>query len=183
MRARGLALVTGMLLAVRPAAAQSRVSGGIALELGGVHGGEYRDRAKDAVSAALDFRVARIGETTVLLGVRAEQQFMPDAVTAICIYGSHGQCLDPPPSLNAVTVNIGLRRLFFDRVAIGADVGAGGFAGDNWRGWRGVASGAVHVALRLGGPVYAVIGGHALAWPYDGTTLLAQTVTYGVRID
>lgn len=165
------------------ARAQSPLSAGVALELGGVQGGEFRDRAKDAVSATLDVRLARIGETSVLLGLRAEQPFMQEAATAICVYGSHGQCLDPPPSLRAVTANVGLRRQFFDRVAIGADVGAGGFAGDNWRGWRGVASGAINVALRLGGPVYFAIGGHALVWSYDGSMLVARTVTYGLRIN
>lgn len=177
------AMLGALSFAARPATAQSRLSADVALELGGVRGGEYRDRAKAAFSMALDVRVARFDETSVWLGVRAEDPVLREAVTAICVPGSHGQCLDPPPSLRAVTINVGVRRRFLDRIAVGAGIGVGGFAAGQWSGWRGATSGSVDVALCLGGPLYAVIGGHVLAWSYGGSQLSAPAVTYGLRLN
>jgi hypothetical protein len=178
-----VAVLVGLLLAARTAAAQTGLSGGVALELGGVHAGEFRDRAKDAFSAALDFRVAQFGETSLLVGVRAEEPVLEGDLTTICIVGSHGQCLDPPPSLRAATVNVGVRRYFMNRIAIEADVGAGGFAAGQWSGWRGAESASVDFALRIAGPLYTEFGGHLLVWSYGGAALRAQTVTYGLRIN
>jgi hypothetical protein len=176
--------MAGVVLAAAPARAQSRWSGDLAFEGGWVHGGEFRrDMGKSMLLGRLDMRIARLAGTDVRVGLVAEEPFGQGGVTTVCIIGSHGQCLDPPPDVRTLTATVGLRRSVGGWLAVGATGGVGEIADDRWGNPRAAYTGQFDVALRVFGPVWLTGGGRVVSWHDNGVSLHSYTQAYGIRIN
>ncbi|MHB1862418.1 MAG: hypothetical protein ACYCVL_05550 [Gemmatimonadaceae bacterium] len=183
-RWRVCAGLAGAALFARSAAGQSRVSAELAFESGNVHGGEFRrDLGKSMLLAGVDVRVGRLGGNEVRIGLAAEEPFLQGDVTTICVIGSHGQCLDPPPDVRSITATVGLRRTIAHRLALALSGGTGEVADMRWGNPRLAFTGRFDVALRALGGVYLTGGGRVVSWHDAGVSLHSYVQAYGIRIN
>jgi hypothetical protein len=168
------------LLGSRALPAQPLIRGSIdaAIARTSVRGGEYLDGERGKLATAggayIDLGLPRT-PLQLVLGITGERYYNGDAVNAICVPGSHGQCLTRVPNLGGLLGLVGLRYEPVTAVSALAAFGYGdlGSPGEGDRGPTNARADEIRLEVRL-----RVLSRLAIGARYQYTTVPNYT---GIR--